>query len=224
VAYIIGGQPPEQVSGKAAPARKAKRARKGGSRVAGKSKKMGAGRYLCWSCGGRMKKKALHCKKCRKSRPAAVKAQAVTLAKSYGGKVRPVRAAPVTKAARPRCPNPACGARAENAADNCCRRCGWAYSAGRAAVAQKSADAYRAGIPQTAEWWEARARSQWNPADREQCYREARKARQAGGQENAHAAAQLMKASGARSLEEAWRMQTDPRAQQIISKLLGGRP
>jgi hypothetical protein len=224
LAYIISGAGQAAEGKAAAPARTTKRARKGRRpSVAGKSKK-GAKRFVCWKCARPMSKKGLLCKRC-KAHPAAAKSQIATLNKAHGGQVRPVRAAPVTKAARPRCPNPACGKRAVSATDNCCRSCGWAYSTMHAAVAQKSADGYLAAVPHTAEWWEARAAAQWNPADREECYAAARRAREAAGQQDAYTARQLMKASGARSLEEAYRMQTDPRAQEIIHKLLygGGR-
>jgi hypothetical protein len=226
VAYIVGagGQQPEgkPLAGAkaAAPARTAKPAKKKGrSRVAGK-RNNASRRWACWKCGTAMRKKGLACKRCRRSDPAAVKSQIATLTKSMGS-VRPV---PVTaaRAPKPRCPNPACGAKGGRKA-NACSRCGTAFSREHAVRADKAVRSVQLAVHGSPEWWEARARREWNPADREQCYAEAARARQASGQEAAYAAGMIVKASGARSLREAWARETDPRAQQILYGVLYGQ-
>jgi hypothetical protein len=181
-------------------------------------RKGGAKRWACWKCGARMRKKALMCKQSRKTDPAAVKAQIASLTKSYG-QVRPV-AVPVVKAARPRCPNPACRGQAVRPDDNCCTRCGTAFGAVHMARADKSARLMQQSRPHSPEWWDARAAAQWNPADREQCRAGAQKARQARGQENLHLAQNIVKASGSRSLAEAYRRETDPRTREILRGVL----
>ncbi len=221
--WPVAGTPERKA---AATERTAKRARKGRPRVAGKSKKRGARRNLCWSCGKATKSRKF-CKTCERNRPAAVKAQTVHLNKAYGGQVPVVRSAPVTKAAKPLCPNAACRSQASSASDKCCWRCGWAYSAGHAAAAQKSAETWQAGIPGTPERLEAKTRDlsdsqMYSPANREALLAEAQKARQARGQEDAHTAAMIVKSRGARSLAEAYRMETDPRAQEILRSVLSG--
>jgi hypothetical protein len=161
--------------------------------VARKSKKKGKGRsYACWSCGGRMKKRRLHCKKCTSTRPAAVKAQTAFLAKAYGGSLRPVAVPAAAQAAR----------------------------------AEKSARTVQLSVVHSAEWWEAQARAQWNPAEREQCYAEARKASQARGQESSSLVSLLVKASGAGSVREAWLREADPHAREVLLRAInqgGGR-
>jgi hypothetical protein len=225
VAYIIAGGPAAATRAAAA-AQTAKASKKGRPRVAGKTQKKGKGRsYACWSCGGRMKKKkALHCKKCRRSRPAAVKAQTVVLTKAYGAQPRPVRV-PVVKAAKPRCPNPRCGARCGRNA-NACTRCGTVLGPVQAARAEKAMGAVQLQIVHSPDWWQERARQQWNPADREACYAEARKARQARGTENSSLVSLLVKASGADSVREAWLKEADPHAREVLLRAInheGGR-
>jgi hypothetical protein len=145
-------------------------------------------RFACWKCGKPMKTKALACAKCRKTRPRAVKSRLADVAKSYGGKVRPVTVT-VTKAARPR-------------------------------SLTKAARGAGPAMPGTAEHWEALAATKYDPEEREACLAEARRIRQACGTENAHAAAQLVKASGSRSLAEAFRKTADPHAQAILLGVL----
>jgi hypothetical protein len=176
-------------------------------------------RWACWQCGQQMKKKGKFCRTCKRTRPQAVKASAATLTKSFGGKLRPVA---VPKAATPRCPK--CGWRAASTAHNCCVKCGTPYGAVQAARAEKSRSPRVPGV-RTAGWWDAQAGAQWDPQAREACRAEAQKERQARGQEDAHAAAMIVKASGSRSLAEAYRRETDPRAQEILRGVLygGGR-
>lgn len=152
--------------------------------------------FACWKCGKPMKKKALVCAKCRKTRPKAVKSLLADVAKAYGRKARPVPVT-VTKAARPR-------------------------------SVTKAARGAQPAMPGTPEHWEALAARQYDSAKREAFRAEARKVRQACGTENVHAAAQLVKVSGSRSLAEAYRKTADPRAQAILLGVLndegGQRP
>jgi hypothetical protein len=228
LAYIIGGGEltgPAEETRAAAAAPTAKRARKGRRpSVAGKSKKNSARRWACWKCGGAMRKKGLACKRCRKTSPAAVKAQLATLTKAYGGSLRPA-AVPAMKAAKPRCPNPACGARGGRRA-NACARCGAPFTPVHAARAEKAARRVQLSIAGSAAYWEAQARQQWNPAAREACYAEARKARQARGTENSSLVSLLVKASGAGSVREAWLKEADPHAREVLLRAInheGGR-
>ena len=175
-------------------------------------------RYACWACGGRMKKKALACRNCRKRRPGAVKAQIAAVAKARGAPVRPVPVPAVAKPPRPRCTDPACQAKGRRKA-NCCVRCGKPFTA---AAARKAAGAggRRALVPGTPAFFEALAEREHDPGAREAWHAEARKARLAAGTENADLAGLVVKASGARSLAEAYRRETDPRAQQILLGVL----
>jgi hypothetical protein len=183
----------------------------------------GKRKFACWKCAGAMRKKGLVCKACRRSDPAAVKAQMVTLTKSFGAPVRPVPVPKAAKPPRPVCPNPECRAKGKPG-DNCCTRCSAPFSMGHALRADKAIGDRLAGIHGTPEWWEkqARAADQYNPADREACRAEAARARQAAGQETAHLASMVVKASGARGLREAYARETDPRAQQILRDVMGG--
>ncbi len=147
-------------------------------------------RFACWQCGGRMKKKALACKRCKRTRPATVKAG-----------IAAVKGRRKT---------------------NCCTRCGRPFSSPAAAAAQKAARGRRALMPGSAEYLEVQAAREYDPAAREALATEAIKARRAGGQENAHLAALLVKASGGRSLQEAYLRETAPRAQQILLGVLRG--
>ena len=76
--------------------------------------------------------------------------------------------------------------------------------------------------PGPAEHIEALARQQYDPDKREGLLADAAKARQSTGTANAHLAAQLVKAAGARSLEEAWRKEDDPKVQAILFDLQHG--
>ena len=158
------------------------------------SRRRGARGATCAGRAARPTKSRKFCKTCERNRPAAVKAQTVHLNKAYGGQVPVVRAAPVTKAAKPLCPNAACRSQASSASDKCCWRCGWAYSAGHAAAAQKSAETWQAGIPGHAgapggedPRPERLADVQPRPTAR-RCSRRRRRPRQARGQEDAHTA------------------------------------
>lgn len=174
--------------------------------------------FACWKCGARMRKKALACKRCRRAQPAAVKSQIAALGKAFGAPVRPV---PVTvaKAARPRCPDPACRAKGGRKA-NCCARCGTPFTAARAGAAGKAARAAQAAVHGTPEYWQARAAAQYSPEEREACLAEASKALKAQGRETAELARLLVQSSGAASLREAYLKATDPRAQAILRGVL----
>ncbi len=178
-------------------------------------------RFACWQCGGRMKKKTLACKRCKRTRPATVKAGIAAVTKARGAPVKPVPVPAAPKAPKPRCADPACHAKGRRKT-NCCTRCGRPFSSPAAAAAQKAARGRQALMPGSAEYLEAQAAREYDPAAREALATEAIKARRAGGQENAHLAALLVKASGGRSLQEAYLRETDPRAQQILLGVLRG--
>jgi hypothetical protein len=175
-------------------------------------------KFVCWQCGSAMKKKARVCRSCKKSKPQAVKAQLAFLAKSYGRPVKPVRA---VKPAKSRCPDPACGRKGKRSA-HACSRCGTPFTARDAVRAEEAAKTYLAGIPGSAEYYEAIAHRQWDPNAREMWRAEAAKARAAQGTATAHAASAIVKASGSRTLQEAFRRTTDPRAQAILRDVMGG--
>jgi predicted amidophosphoribosyltransferase len=181
-------------------------------------------RFACWKCGKAMRKKGLYCKRCKRTRPQSVKAQTVALTKSLGAKPRPVPV-PVAKPPRPRCPNPACGAKGGRKA-NACTRCGTPFGRMSAMRAEKAAQRLQLSIAGSPAYWEARARAQWNPVEREACLAEAAKARRAYGTEDSTLAALMVKASGAGSVREAWLKEADPQAREVLLRALnqeGGR-
>ncbi len=222
MAYIIGGSGLSPERKAAATARTTKRA--GRPSVARKSKKRGAKRNLCWACGKPTKSKKF-CKPCKRNHPVAVKAQAAHLNKAYGGQVPVVRAVPVVKAAKPRCPNPVCRAKGGRNA-NACARCGTTLGPAQAARAEKSVRAVQLSIVHSPAWWEAQAMRQHDPAEREACFAEARKAMQAQGTEDSSLVRLLVKASGSGSVREAWLKEADPHAREVLMRALnnqGGR-
>jgi predicted amidophosphoribosyltransferase len=181
--------------------------------------------YACWKCGGAMRKKGTFCKRCKKRGPQAVKAATAMLTKSLGRAPRPVPV-PVVKAAAPRCPNPACGAKASLTA-NCCVRCGTPLGMTGQVRAEKAARRTQLQIVHSAAWWEAQAARQHDPEAREMCRAQARKAAGAQGQP-ASAASLIVKASGARTVREAWLRESDPHMREVLRNALynqeGGRP
>jgi hypothetical protein len=169
-------------------------------------------RFTCWKCGTPMKQKALYCKRCRKTRPQAVKAATATLVKAYGAQLRPVAAA---KAVKPACPR--CGVKSARSA-NCCTRCGTALSPLGAARAEKSAKAVQLQVAGSEAFWLAKAAAQNDPDAREQYRQAAREA--AVRQQGADAASLMVKAAGASSVREAWLAQSDPHAREILREAL----
>jgi hypothetical protein len=221
----IGASPGLSAATKAAaPPRTAKPpARKGRPRVARKSKKKGAKSWACWKCAGPMKKQGTFCKRCKKRQPQAVKSQTAMLTKSLGRAPKPVPV-PVAKAATVRCPNPACGAGASLDA-NCCTRCGTPLGMAGQIRADKAAKAMQLQIVHSAAWWEAEAARQHDPEAREQCRAEARKAAGAQGR-SASAASLIVRASGSRTVREAWLRESDPHMREVLRQALyngGGR-
>ena len=89
--------------------------------------------------------------------------------------------------------------------------------------ADKAIGSRLAQVRGTAEWFEAQAAASYNPAEQESWRAEVQKAREARGETTLHTASQLLKASGARSLPEAYLRETDPLAQQILHDVLSGR-
>ncbi len=179
-------------------------------------------RFACWKRGHAMARKGLVCKRCRTTQPAAVKSQLAMLAKSRGGPVRPV---PVTKPPKPRCPNPACRAKGGRKA-NACSRCGTPFGPAAAMRAEKAARRVQLSIAGSAAYWEALARRQHDPAEREACLAEAAKARRAYGTEGSSLVSLMLKASGAGTVREAWLREADPHAREILWRALskeGGR-
>jgi hypothetical protein len=80
-----------------------------------------------------------------------------------------------------------------------------------------------AGSP---EYWRQRAMRQHDPEAREACLAEARKAMQARGTEYSDLVRLLVKSSGASSVREAWLMQADPHAREVLCAAMdrnGGR-
>ena len=167
-----------------------------------------------------MRKKRVACGKCRKTRPAAVKAQVAALNKAYGREVRPVRVAGARKPPRPRCPDPACGKKGGRKA-NCCPRCGTPFSPASAARAEKSARSMLQTVNGTAEYYERQAALQHDPGAREALAEEASRARLASGRVTSHAALQVLKASGARTLAEALVREHDPHVRETMRAVLG---
>lgn len=164
-------------------------------------------RFACWACGKPMRRKATVCGKCRKTRPAAAKAQVAAVSKAYGAKVRPVPVPAAGKPARPRCPG--CGAKAGRKAASC-RKCGTVLPAAAARRAEKAAQSR--GTP---EWFERQAAGSCDPAEREALRAEGARVRQASG-----AAGLVMKMSGARSLREAAARESDPHVREMLRSIL----
>ena len=77
-------------------------------------------------------------------------------------------------------------------------------------------------MPGIAEQIETLARQQYDPDKREALLADAAKMRQDAGTAKAHLAALLVKASGARSLPEAWRKENDAKVQAIMFDLQHG--
>jgi hypothetical protein len=149
-----------------------------------------------------------------RSRPQAVKAQVAALTKTYGARPRPVPV-PVTKSPKPRCPNPACGAKGGRKA-NACSRCGTPFGQVHAMRAEKAARRIQLSIAGSPAYWEVQAMRQHDPAEREACFAEARKALQARGAESSSLVSLLVKSSGASSVREAWLRQGDPHMRELL--------
>lgn len=179
-------------------------------------------RFACWKCGTAMKKKGTFCARCKKTRPQAVKAQTAMLVKSLGA-VRPVAVPKVVKAAKPRCPNPGCGAKCKRSA-NACARCGTAMSPAGQARAEKAVRARQAMISHSAVWWENRAAVQHDPAAREACRAEAAKAMRARGTQDASLVSLLVKSAGTGSVRAAWLRESDPALREVLRKAMYGNP
>jgi hypothetical protein len=171
-----------------------------------------------------MRTKGLVCKRCRRTQPSAVKAQLAMLTKSRGGPLRPVPV-PAARPPKPRCPNPACGAKGGRRA-NACSRCGTPFGQVHAMRAEKAARRVQLSIAGSPAYWEAQAMRKHDPEDREARFAEARKALQARGTANSSLVAPMVKAAGAGGVREAWLREADPHAREVLWQALidgGGR-